>query len=62
MTTSYDDIPAPAGAVRVYQWEDPGTPGARRYFAGSRWVIEQENRDRDINGVRLRVAAPGRAL
>jgi hypothetical protein len=39
------DLPNPAGATKVYDWEPPEVTGDengyRRYFNGSRWAIER---------------------
>lgn len=46
-TTTIDDlanVPRPAGATEVYDWEDlPDAPS--RYFVGSSWLIERDNED-----------------
>jgi hypothetical protein len=42
----YSDIPAPAGAVEVCEWE---AEDEMRYFVGSKWVVESRNGfDKDI--------------
>lgn len=35
-----DDVPDPAGAVKVYGWEDPDTPDAFRLFSGTTRRVE----------------------
>lgn len=35
-----DDVPDPAGAVKVSGWEDPDTPGAFRLFFGTTRTVE----------------------
>jgi hypothetical protein len=35
-----DDVPDPAGAVKVSGWEDPDTPGAFRLFSGTTRTVE----------------------
>jgi len=52
-------IPPPAGAVVVSDWYDDNEPmnappptvaksGVNRYFRGSSWVIERDNRETDM--------------
>jgi hypothetical protein len=36
-------LPIPDGAVWA-EWQDPGTPKAFRYFEGSRWTVERDER------------------
>jgi hypothetical protein len=48
MTTSYDDnttnhladVPLPAGATQVYDWDDTSTDTPSRYWRGSSWLID----------------------
>jgi hypothetical protein len=47
-TNPHPHVPNPAGAVRVCEWHDVATPTPGRYFTGSSWVVERENRDTDI--------------
>ena len=47
-TDPFAHVPFPAGAIRVYEWADPVTPDASRYFLGDQWVIERRNRDDDV--------------
>jgi hypothetical protein len=35
-TNNIPNVPLPASADEVYDWEDPGSPGAQRYFEGCR--------------------------
>src|SRR5262245_29578328 len=42
--TIHPDIPIPAGAVHVYGRYDTDTPTPARYFRGSSWLIERDNR------------------
>jgi hypothetical protein len=42
---THSDLPNPAGATKVYDWEPPEVTGDengdRRYFNGSSWAIER---------------------
>lgn len=42
---THNDLPNPAGATKVYDWEPPEVTGDengyRRYFNGSSWAIER---------------------
>ena len=54
MTTTPTDlacVPHPAGAVRVCEWDDVrfGIEYARRYFVGTKRVIDRDGLDRDIS-------------
>ena len=55
MTTTQADnlanVPHPAGAVRVCEWDDVrfGIEYARRYFVGTKRVIDRDGLDRDIS-------------
>lgn len=46
-TTAVDDlanVPHPAGATTVYDWEDvPSAPS--RFFVGSSWLVERDGED-----------------
>ncbi len=42
-TNPRPDVPLPAGAEKVYDWENPGTPGAYRYFRGRVRTIPAED-------------------
>jgi hypothetical protein len=50
-TDPYPNVPHPAGAARVCEWDDlqAGLEHASRYFAGSSWVIERDGLDKDIS-------------
>jgi hypothetical protein len=47
-TTNLANVPAPAGAVSISDWYDTDTPNPGRYFRGSSWVIERNNRNTDM--------------
>ena len=60
-TTTPDNlanVPYPAGAIIVSDWYDADSPDCARCFAGTSWVVERDERDRDlevdINGVQHR--------
>jgi hypothetical protein len=38
------DVPLPAGAVQVDDWDQWGC----RYFTGSKWLVERDDREEDI--------------
>jgi hypothetical protein len=40
-TTDLANVPYPAGACEIDSWINPGTPEAKRYFVGSRWVVSR---------------------
>ena len=48
-TTDLADIPLPAGAVRVHDWDDTQTPTAFCYFVGSSRIVDRPHHDTDID-------------
>jgi hypothetical protein len=49
-TTTNPDFAFPAGAIKVDDWMDTGTPASPfRYFEGTRWLVDRNNRDEDID-------------
>jgi hypothetical protein len=38
----------PSGAVKVEEWVDLETDTSFRFFAGSRWIVDRHDRNRDI--------------
>jgi hypothetical protein len=51
MTTTTDphtELPLPAGAVEVYDWDDFQTPTPFRYFVGSSRVVDRPGHGEDI--------------
>ncbi|MDT5066734.1 MAG: hypothetical protein QOK02_2889 [Mycobacterium sp.] len=54
--TDLANVPHPAGATRVYEWEAPqatGYPQASRYFVGSTSAIEVGDAHHKFIGVRI---------
>ena len=49
-TPTTPNLPDPAGATYVADWDDVefGIDHASRYFSGSSWVVERGDQDRDI--------------
>jgi len=47
-TTELANIPCPAGAVEVSEWDNPADPTERRYFRGTQRFIDRS--DDEYNG------------
>lgn len=47
-TNPYRQIPHPAGAVHIEDWDDADTPEPFRFFDGSRWGVDRPHRDSDL--------------
>jgi hypothetical protein len=52
-TTDLANIPLPAGAVRVHDWDDTQTPTAFRCFVGSSRIVDRPHRDTDMQARRV---------
>ena len=42
-TTDLANIPHPAGAVEVSEWDNPADPTSGRYFQGTQWFIDRSD-------------------
>jgi hypothetical protein len=47
-TSNLADVPLPASAVRVCDWDDVEHGDPHRYFVGSSWVIDRPDHEEDL--------------